>query len=53
VGVVVVGSVVHALQIEGTMETVSKAVLCVLVLIATLKVVADLRVWATRARRGA
>jgi predicted ferric reductase len=46
--VVVVGSVVHALLIEGTMETVSKAVLSALVLAATVKVMADLRVWATR-----
>jgi hypothetical protein len=37
------GTVVHALLIEGTMETVSKAVLCVLVLIATVKVAVD--VW--------
>ena len=47
--VVVVGSVVHAVLIEGTMETVSKVVLCALVVIATLKVVIDLRVWAKSA----
>ena len=46
--VVVVGSVVHAILIEGTMETVTKAVLCLLVLAATIKVMADLRVWAKR-----
>jgi predicted ferric reductase len=46
---IIVGSVVHALLIEGAMETVSKAALCALVLAATIKVVADLRVW----RRGA
>ncbi len=51
--VVVVGSVVHALLIEGTMETVSKAVLCALVLAATAKVMVDLRVWVIRTRRGA
>ena len=33
--VTVVGSVVHALLIEGTMETVSKAMLCVLLLATT------------------
>lgn len=44
----VVGSVVHALLIEGTMETVSKALLCLLVLAATAKVLTDLRVWAIR-----
>lgn len=46
--VIVVGTVVHALLIEGTMEIVSKAALCALVLAATLKVLAELRVWAKR-----
>ena len=46
--VTVVGSVVHAMLIEGTMETVSKAALCMLVIIATVKVLAGLRVWAIR-----
>jgi predicted ferric reductase len=45
---IAVGSVVHALLIEGTMETVSKAALGALVLAATVKVVADLRCWASR-----
>lgn len=40
--VIVAGSVVHAILIEGTMEMVSKAVLCALVLAATIKVMADL-----------
>jgi len=40
--VVVVGSVVHAMLVEGTMETVSKAALCALVLAAAIKVMADL-----------
>lgn len=44
--VIVVGSVVHGLLIEGTMETMSKAGLCALVLAVTAKVVADLKVWA-------
>jgi predicted ferric reductase len=39
--VIAAGSVVHALLIEGTMETVSKAVLCALVVAATLRVAAD------------
>lgn len=43
--VIVAGSVVHALLIEGTMETMSKAALCALVVAAALKVMADLRVW--------
>jgi predicted ferric reductase len=48
--VVVVGSVAHGILIEGTMGTVSKAALCALVLAATIKVMADLRVWRKRAR---
>ena len=47
--VIVAGSVVHAMLVEGTMETVSKAALCALVLGATIKVMADLRVWRKRA----
>jgi predicted ferric reductase len=47
--VIVAGSVVHGVLIEGTMETVSKAALCVLVLAAAIKVLADL--WA-RIKRG-
>ena len=46
--VIVVGSVVHGMLIEGTMETVSKASLCALVLAATIKVMVDLRVWRKR-----
>jgi hypothetical protein len=38
---VVAGAVVHALLIEGTMETVSKAVLCALTLVATLRALVD------------
>lgn len=48
--VIVVGSVVHAMLIEGTMETFSKAALCALVVAATLVAFARLRVWAARAR---
>lgn len=46
--IIVAGTVAHALLIEGTMETISKVVLCVLVVIAVLKVMTDLRVWARR-----
>ena len=46
--VIVAGSVVHGILIEGTMETVSKAVLCALLLAATIKVMVDLRVWRKR-----
>ena len=41
--VIVLGSVVHAMLIEGTMGTLSKAVLCALVLAATTKALLDLR----------
>jgi predicted ferric reductase len=47
--VIVAGSVVHAILIEGTMETVSKTALCALVLAAATKVLAGL---AARTRRG-
>lgn len=47
---IVACSVVHCLLIEGTMETISKAALCALVLAATGKVLVDL--WRKRALRG-
>jgi hypothetical protein len=47
--VIVAGSVVHAMLIEGAMEMVSKVVLCALVLAAAIKVMIDLRVWRRRA----
>lgn len=50
--VIVVGTVVHAILIEGAMEAVSKAALCALVLVATLKVIFDLRDWQIRRSRG-
>jgi predicted ferric reductase len=46
--VIVVGGVVHGMLVEGTMETMSKAALCALVLSATIKVMADL--WMRRKR---
>lgn len=46
--IIVIGSVVHGLLIEGTMETMSKAALCALVVLATAKVVKDL--WMQRRR---
>jgi Ferric reductase like transmembrane component len=46
--VIVAGSVVHCLLIEGTMETISKVALCALVVAATIKVMADLQVWRKR-----
>ena len=47
--VIVVGSVVHGMLVEGTMETMSKAALCALVLAAAIKVMVDLRVRGQRA----
>ena len=44
--IVVAGSVIHALLIEGTMGLLSKALLCFLVLAATLRVVCLKRSWA-------
>jgi len=47
--VIVAGSVIHAMLVEGTMEMVTKAALCALVLAAAIKVMIDLRVWRKRA----
>lgn len=49
--IIVVGTSVHAILIEGTMETVSKVALCALAFGATAKVVADLRIWSSRPGR--
>jgi predicted ferric reductase len=46
--VIIGGSVVHVLLIEGAMETMSKAVLCALVVAAAVTVMADRRVWRIR-----
>ena len=51
VAVVVAGSVVHAMLIEGTMGTASKAALCALALVATIKALIDLRAWTLLTRR--
>jgi hypothetical protein len=47
--VIVAATVVHAVLIEGAMETVSKAALYGLVVAATIKVMVDLRVWRKQA----
>jgi predicted ferric reductase len=52
VALVVITSAAHALLIEGTMGTVTKAMLCVLAVGATAKVLSDLRVWRLLRRRG-
>jgi predicted ferric reductase len=46
--VIVAGSVLHAVLIEGTMETVSKVALCALVLGAATKVLGELWLWRKR-----
>lgn len=51
--VIVTGSVVHAMLIEGTMEALSKTMLCILVLAAAVKVLADVRSSTLAARRRA
>lgn len=48
--VIVLGTILHAVLIEGAMEALSKGVLSVCILAATLKVVVDLRAW-TRPKR--
>lgn len=46
--VIVIGSIAHAMLIEGAMETISKAALCLLVAAATAKVAFD--VWPRKKR---
>ena len=43
--IIITGTIIHSLLIEGTMENVSKIMLCVLVVVAFLKVVIDMQVW--------
>ncbi|MEM9844274.1 MAG: ferric reductase-like transmembrane domain-containing protein [Pseudomonadota bacterium] len=43
--VVVIGTVIHAILIEGAMETLSKLALCLLVLVVTISVLAKSTVW--------
>ena len=49
--VIVIGTVLHALLIEGTMGQISKIVLAALLTGATLKTLADLRAWVLLRRR--
>ncbi|WP_338548651.1 ferric reductase-like transmembrane domain-containing protein [Roseovarius phycicola] len=46
--VIITGTVVHALLIEGAMEPISKWALCILAGVVFLKAVVDLRIWARR-----
>ena len=50
--VIVLGTVVHGVLIEGTRERMSKVALCALVLGAAIKVMADLRVRKRATSRG-
>lgn len=43
--VIVIGTIVHAILIEGTMETMSKAILCLLVLVATINTLFGVKLW--------
>ena len=49
--IVVVCTVVHVALIEGTMETLSKVALCLLVPIASVRAFTDLRIWPGVRRR--
>lgn len=49
--VAVIGSVLHAILVDGTMETVSKTVLCILVVVATAAAISRLRAWTMLRRR--
>jgi predicted ferric reductase len=49
--VIVIGTVLHALLVQGTMGQVSKIILSALVIAATIKALADLRAWALLRRR--
>ncbi|MEM7089020.1 MAG: ferric reductase-like transmembrane domain-containing protein [Pseudomonadota bacterium] len=49
--ITVLGSVVHAMLIEGTMEIMTKTALCILVLLAVIRALIKLRVWDAGHRR--
>lgn len=49
--IIVAGSIVHTLRIEGTMEPVSKALLCIAVAGAMLNALAAMKVWRGVRRR--
>ena len=49
--VAVIGSVLHAILVDGTMETVSKTVLCLLLVVGTAAAIVRLRAWTMLRRR--
>lgn len=46
----ILGSVIHALLIEGTMETMTKVALCALVVLVSMGTLARLRIWEVQRR---
>jgi predicted ferric reductase len=48
--VIVAGSILHAILVEGAMGYFSKALICVLIIAATTKAVADSQIWTTLQR---
>ena len=48
VGAALVGTVLHALLIVGTMGTISKWMLCLVAIVVSVKVIWDLRIWQWR-----
>ncbi len=48
--ITILGSVIHAMLIEGTMEIMTKTALCVLVVLASARALTKLRVWDVRRR---
>ncbi|MEM9104507.1 MAG: ferric reductase-like transmembrane domain-containing protein [Pseudomonadota bacterium] len=46
--ITVAGSVIHALLIQGTMQTQTKVLLCVLVVLLTVSAIVKLRIWERR-----
>lgn len=50
--IAVCGSILHALLVDGTMEMVSKALLCLAALLVTLRVMRRLKVWPRKGSRG-
>ena len=51
VAITVVGTTAHAMLIDGTMEPISKTVLCLLVFLITVKTIVARRAWTTHRRK--
>lgn len=48
--IILIGTVIHAVLIQGTMETYSKIALCALAMAAGAKVMLDLKIWMWRSQ---